>query len=108
MHALARLLGGWGIPTRPHLPPCGQRAPPWPPCNLHTPFKLTPALRPSHPLGNCSATFDPETIRSRLRELAFLHSAATIHFRVRGAKGVPEEWEVLHYSGGWARAEQEH
>ena len=31
-----------------------------------------------------SATFDPETIRSRLRELAFLNSSATIHFRVLG------------------------
>lgn len=29
-----------------------------------------------------TATFDADTIRSRLRELAFLNSAATIHFRV--------------------------
>jgi len=33
-----------------------------------------------------TASFDPETIRSRLRELAFLNSAATIHFRVLGLK----------------------
>ena len=33
-----------------------------------------------------TATFDPDTIRSRLRELAFLNSAATIHFRVLGQK----------------------
>lgn len=33
-----------------------------------------------------SATFDHETIRSRLRELAFLNSSATIHFRVLGQK----------------------
>jgi DNA gyrase subunit B len=31
-----------------------------------------------------TATFDPDTIRSRLRELAFLNSSATIHFRVVG------------------------
>jgi DNA gyrase subunit B len=31
-----------------------------------------------------TASFDPDTIRSRLRELAFLNSAATIHFRVVG------------------------
>lgn len=29
-----------------------------------------------------NAQFDPDTIKSRLRELAFLNSAATIHFRV--------------------------
>ncbi|KAH7624772.1 hypothetical protein Ndes2526B_g00141 [Nannochloris sp. 'desiccata'] len=33
-----------------------------------------------------TASFDPETIRSRLRELAFLNSSATIHFRVLGQK----------------------
>jgi len=33
-----------------------------------------------------SAVFDPDTIRSRLRELAFLHPQATIHFRVAGEK----------------------
>jgi DNA gyrase subunit B len=33
-----------------------------------------------------TANFDPETIRSRLRELAFLNSAATIYFRVLGLK----------------------
>lgn len=35
-----------------------------------------------------TATFDPDTIRSRLRELAFLNSRATIYFRaVEPAKG---------------------
>lgn len=34
-----------------------------------------------------TASFDPDTIRSRLRELAFLNSAATIHFRVIGGSG---------------------
>lgn len=29
----------------------------------------------------CSATFDPDTIVSRLRELAFLNNAATIRFK---------------------------
>ena len=33
-----------------------------------------------------SATFDPETIRGRLRELAFLNRDATIYFRVRGGE----------------------
>ncbi len=34
----------------------------------------------------CRATFDPDTIRSRLRELAFLNSRATIFFRVVDGK----------------------
>jgi DNA gyrase subunit B len=33
-----------------------------------------------------TAHFDPDTIRSRLRELAFLNPTATIHFRVLGEK----------------------
>ena len=33
-----------------------------------------------------SATFDPDTIRGRLRELAFLNREATIYFRVRGGE----------------------
>ena len=60
-------------------------------------------LRPARPTPfTRSAAFDPDTIRSRLRELAFLHPSAAIHFRVAGAKGVPEGWETLHYSGGRA------
>ena len=37
----------------------------------------------------CSATFDPDTIASRLRELAFLNNAATIRFKAAkaGSKG---------------------
>lgn len=34
----------------------------------------------------CRATFDPDTIRSRLRELAFLNSRATIFFRAVDGK----------------------
>ncbi|KAI8112178.1 hypothetical protein M9434_003502 [Picochlorum sp. BPE23] len=34
-----------------------------------------------------TATFDPETIRSRLRELAFLNPQATIHFRAKNYSG---------------------
>ena len=39
-----------------------------------------------------SAAFDEDTVRQRLRELAFLNSAASIHFRVlpmRGAAAQP-------------------
>ncbi|KFM25838.1 DNA gyrase subunit B, mitochondrial [Auxenochlorella protothecoides] len=46
------------------------------------------------------AAFDPDTIRARLRELAFLNSGVTIHFRARPAKGGDAPWEALHYSGG--------
>ena len=72
-----------------------------------------------------TAVFDPETIRSRLRELAFLNPNATINFRVKNHQGkkksqkneedendsnlskqddaMPEDgWEVLHFSGGLA------
>jgi DNA gyrase subunit B len=34
-----------------------------------------------------TATFDPDTLRNRLRELAFLNPAATIRFRVLGEAG---------------------
>lgn len=47
------------------------------------PMCLAPA--PSMP---CRATFDPDTIRSRLRELAFLNSRATIFFRAPDGKPV--------------------
>ena len=68
-----------------------------------------------------TATFDPDTIRGRLRELAFLNKEATIYFRVRngaskkdkergtkenGAEGAedansdPDAYETLHFSGG--------
>lgn len=73
-----------------------------------------------------TATFDPDTIRSRLRELAFLNPDATIHFKAKnyaakkgslpkdaGEKAEPEsdveelnqsegEWEMFHFSGGLA------
>ena len=76
-----------------------------------------------------TATFDPDTIRGRLRELAFLNKEATIYFQVRngavkkekekekekgkggegvesegaeseGAESDPDAYETLHYSGG--------
>lgn len=75
-----------------------------------------------------SATFDPDTLRLRLRELAFLNSSAKIHFRVEGSsakskigtnasntshetinsnddglKGtldVEADWETFHFAGG--------
>ena len=68
-----------------------------------------------------TATFDPETIRSRLRELAFLNPSATINFRVKGETpkssskkkrkekmeesddetvSTSDEWEIFHFSGG--------
>ncbi len=54
---------------------------------------------------------DPKTIRTRLQELAFLNSNATIWFRTiesgsapsngNGASPPPEpEWEKLHFDGG--------
>jgi DNA gyrase subunit B len=77
-----------------------------------------------------TATFDPDTIRSRLRELAFLNPEATIHFRAKNynpkkssgkddqQQGITEPlsedemtdsngdgggaWEVFHFSGGLA------
>ena len=77
-----------------------------------------------------TATFDPDTIRSRLRELAFLNPEATIHFRAKNynpkkssgkdeqqqgtteplsedetpAKDGDEDgaWELFHFSGGLA------
>lgn len=68
-----------------------------------------------------NATFDTETLRLRLRELAFLNSSAHIHFRVEGTKhqkskidmnasddyiglegtmDVGDDWETFHYAGG--------
>lgn len=50
----------------------------------------------------CRAFFKPETIKLRLRELAYLNNAATIHFRAlkseNGAK--PAEWTSFHFDGG--------
>ena len=40
-------------------------------------------------LPGCRATFDPDTIRSRLRELAFLNSRASIFFRALDGKKAP-------------------
>ena len=43
--------------------------------------------------------FDPDTLRSRLRELAFLNSRATIRYRA-APHAADAEWETLHFSGG--------
>ena len=61
----------------------------------------------------CRISMDPKTIRTRLQELAFLNSKATIWFKASSGRqasangngaalGIsPEEdWEELHYSGG--------
>ena len=57
-------------------------------------------------------SMDPKTIRTRLQELAFLNSKATIWFKASSAKQQPSSngsapvadpdagWEKLHYSGG--------
>ena len=39
----------------------------------------------------CRVNFDPDTIRSRLRELAFLNSAATINFKAGKASQAPAD-----------------
>ncbi len=61
----------------------------------------------------CRVSMDAKTIRTRLQELAFLNSKATIWFKASSggqlshngngvaARTAPEEgWEELHYSGG--------
>lgn len=44
--------------------------------------------------------FDCETIRSRLRELAFLNSAATIQYRAAKGDVAAAEWTEYHFAGG--------
>jgi DNA gyrase/topoisomerase IV subunit B len=52
--------------------------------------------------------FDPDTIKARIRELAFLNSAATLRFRAvagAGSNGSSSDaagggWQVFHYDGG--------
>lgn len=84
-------------------------------CRLFVPH-LHPSLSSSFPLHltsraynlrlpPCSATFDPDTIRSRLRELAFLNSRATIFFRVldgKEAKGAASASNGAAAAGGSA------
>lgn len=49
----------------------------------------------------CRISINPETIRARLRELAFLNSTATISFRAGPAKdGAELEWTDFHFGGG--------
>ena len=54
----------------------------------------------------CSITYDPDTIRTRLRELAFLNSTATIKFRATEAhsngNSAAADWQVFHFSRGLA------
>lgn len=52
---------------------------------LPLPRRLPMPPNPSRAAA-CRATFDPDTIRSRLRELAFLNSRATIFFRALDGK----------------------
>lgn len=47
------------------------------------------------------ATFDTKVIKSRLRELAFLNSSASIHYMVEEEAGdSPPEWATFHFEGG--------
>ena len=66
------------------LPPTPGRAQP-------QPLRSLSSTRLPRTRATCtptrSATFDPDTIRSRLRELAFLNSKATIHFRAVNVEG---------------------
>ena len=53
--------------------------------------KLLLPCRETASLLLCSINFDPDTIRSRLRELAFLNSAATINFKASKASQAPTD-----------------
>ena len=44
--------------------------------------------------------FDPDTLRARLREVAFLNSSATIKFRAAPADVETAPWEIFAFSGG--------
>ncbi|KDD71634.1 hypothetical protein H632_c4653p0, partial [Helicosporidium sp. ATCC 50920] len=64
-------------------------------------FRFDPAIFSS------GAEFDPETVRGRLRETAFINAGAAIHFRVGGggrdakSKEANERgWETFVYEGG--------
>ncbi|GMH39786.1 hypothetical protein BSKO_07684 [Bryopsis sp. KO-2023] len=46
-----------------------------------------------------SASFDTKVIQTRLRELAFLNSNATIHYKVE-TEGEKSGWEVFKFTGG--------
>ena len=78
-----------GRPAGAHLPASSSVHPPLPlsvphPLVLTPPSVCLPACLPG-----CRATFDPDTIRSRLRELAFLNRRASIFFRARDGKKAP-------------------
>jgi DNA gyrase subunit B len=44
--------------------------------------------------------FDPDTLRARLREVAFLNSAATIRFRAAPGDVEAAPWETFAFAGG--------
>lgn len=56
-------------------------------------FKFDPQIFSS------GVEFDPDAIRARLRELAFLNAGATIEYRA-GANAESLDPEILHYEGG--------
>jgi DNA gyrase subunit B len=56
-------------------------------------FKFDPQIFSS------GVEFDPDAIRARLRELAFLNAGATIHYRA-GPSAESLDPEILHYEGG--------
>lgn len=47
-----------------------------------------------------TATFDPKVIHARLRELAFLNTNASIHYKVQEEASVASDWTTLCYKGG--------
>ena len=69
--------------------------------NLGDRLHVLTAVRMLH-----SAVYDPDTARTRLRELAFLNSTATIKFRAQQAhsngSAAAAEWQVFHFSKGLA------
>lgn len=49
----------------------------------------------------CRLQFNPETIELRLRELAYLNSAATVSFRaLSAAASEAPDWTQFHFKGG--------
>jgi DNA gyrase subunit B len=78
-----------------------------------TPLKSTPlppedakkrgtrlAFRYDPLIFTSGVVYDPDTLRSRLREVAFLNSAATIKFRAAPADVESAPWEIFAFSGG--------
>ena len=67
------------------------------------PHVISFSIHHTYVLLLCSAIYDPDTIRTRLRELAFLNSTATIKFRATEAHSNGNtDWQVFHFSRGLA------